>query len=142
MMSVNEKISKALKSATTHLENSIMALNKKDENSLMDNVWHLAAALEYALFMFSIIFQDESDKPEWKPNPKVKKVEVDSALATAQDLLKEADKHVADKNLREAYQKAYVARHYVLKVQGDFAKRKREAAKSKEATPPRESSSP
>lgn len=145
-MAINEKISRALNSAATYLENSIRALTKKDENSLMDNIWHLAAELEYALFMFSITFQEEKDKPKWRSNPRLKKVEVDSALVTVQDLLKEADERMKEKNLLEAYQKADVARHYVLKVQRDFARKKREALKAKEAkkkaTPPRKSSSP
>ena len=145
-MATNEKISKALKSAATYLENSIGALTKKDENSLMDSVWHLAAELEYALFMFSITFQEETAKPKWRSNPKLKKVEVDSALVTVQDLLKEVDKHMKEKNLLEAYKKADVARRYVLKVQRDFARKKREALKAREAkkkaTPPRKSSSP
>lgn len=144
-MATNEKISSALKSAATYLESSIRALTKKDECSLLDNVWHLAAELEYALFMFSITFQEEKDKPKWRSNPRLKKVEVDSALVTVQDLLKEADKHMNEENLLETYQKVDVARHYVLKAQGDFARKKREALKAKEAkkkATPRKSSSP
>jgi hypothetical protein len=145
-MATNEKISKALKSVATYLENSIRALAKRDENSLMDNVWHVAAELEYTLFLFSITFQEEADKPKWRSNPRLKKVEVDSALVTVQDLLKEVDKRMKEKNLLEAYKKANIARHYVLKVQRDFARKKREALKAEEAkkkaNPPRKSSSP
>jgi hypothetical protein len=144
-MAVNEKILMALKSVAPYLENSIRALAEKDENSLMDNVWHVAAELEYALFLFSITFEEEAEKPKWRSNPKLKKVEVDSALVTVQDLLKEVYKHMKEKNLLKAYKEANIARHYVLKVQRDFARKKREALKAKEAkkaNPPRKSSSP
>lgn len=130
-MAANEKISKALKSAMAYLENSMLALNKKDKNSLMDSVWHVAAELEYALFLFSITPQDNSDKSKWKLNPKLKKVEVGPALVAAQDLLDEAEKSMADGKLLDAYKSAYIARHYILNVQKDFAKKKRGAFKKK-----------
>ena len=145
-MATDEKISKGLKSAATYLENSIRALNKKDGNSLMDSVWHLAAELEYVLFMFSMALEDEKDKLKWRSNPRLKKVEVGSMLVVVPDLLKEVDKHMKEGNLLEAYKKTEVARRYVLEVQRDFARKKREALKAKEAkkkaTPPRKSSSP
>ena len=145
-MGANEKILLALKSAATYLENSIRALAKKDENSLTANVWHVAAELEYALFMFSIAFEEEADKLKLRSNPRLKKVEVDSALVTVQQLLKAVFKHMKEKNLLEAYKEANIARHYMLKVQRDFARKKREALKAKEAkkkaTPPRKFSSP
>lgn len=130
-MAANEKILKVLKSAMAYLENSMVALNKKDENSLVDSVWHVAAELEYALFLFSITLQDESDKSKWKPNPKLKKVEVGPALAAVQDLFNKAEKSMTKKKLLDAYKNAYIARHYMLKVQKDFAKKKREALKKK-----------
>jgi hypothetical protein len=145
-MATDEKISMALKSAATYLENSVRALNKKDGNSLMDSVWHLAAELEYALFMFSMALEEEKDKPKWRSNPRFKKVEVGSTLGMVQDLLKEVDKRMKERNLLEAYKKTEVARRYVLKVQRDFARKKREALKAKKAkkkaTPPRKPSSP
>jgi hypothetical protein len=144
-MAANEKILLALKSAATYLENSIRAFAKKDENYLMDNVWHVAAELEYTLFLFSIAFE-EADKLKLRSNPRLKKVELDSALVTVQKLLKEVFKHMKEKNLLEAYKEANMARHYMLKVQRDFARKKREALKAEEAkkkaNPPRKSSSP
>jgi len=53
-MAADEKILKALKSAITHLGNSMLTIDKKEDNSLADSVWHVAAELEYALFLFSI----------------------------------------------------------------------------------------
>ena len=131
-MATNEKISKALKSTITHLDNSMLIINKKKDDSLLeDSVWHVAAELEYALFLFSITVQNEIDKSKWKLNPKLKKVEVGPTLVTVQDLLNEAEKCMTSEKLSDAYKSAYIARHYVLKVQKDFAKKKREALKKK-----------
>jgi len=131
-MATNEKISKALKSAITHLDNSMLIINKKKDDSLLeDSVWHVAAELEYALFLFSITVQNEIDKSKWKLNPKLKKVEVGPTLVTVQDLLNEAEKCMTSEKLSDAYKSAYIARHYILKVQKDFAKKKREALKKK-----------
>jgi hypothetical protein len=148
-MATDQKISEALKSAATYLENSIRALDKKDGNSLMDSVWHLAAELEYALFMFSMALEEEKNKLKWRSNPRLKKAEVSSTLVAVQDLLKEVDKHMKERNLLEAYKKTDLARRYVLKVQRDFNRKKREAFKAKDArkakiktTPPRKPSSP
>ena len=131
-MATNEKISKALKSAITHLDNSVLIINKKKDDSLLeDSVWHVAAELEYALFLLSITVQNEIDKSKWKLNPKLKNVEVGPTLVTVQDLLNKAEKCMTSEKLSDAYKSAYIARHYVLKVQKDFAKKKREALKKK-----------
>ena len=130
-MAANKKISEALKSAITYLDNSIPAMDKKDENSLADSIWHVAAELEYVLFLFSITVKDEIDKSKWKLNPKLKKVELGPTLVTVQDLLNEAEKCMKNEKLLDAYKSAYIARHYILKVQKEFARKKREALKKK-----------
>ena len=130
-MTTNKKMLKSLKSAVNYLDNSMLAMDKKDDNLLADSVWHLAAELEYALFLFSITVQNEIDKSKWKLNTKLKKVEVGPTLVTVQDLLIEAEKCVKNKKLLDAYKSAYIARNYILKVQKDFAKKKREALKKK-----------
>jgi len=130
-MTANRKMLKALKSAITYLDSSMLAMDKKNDNLLMDSVWHAAAELEYALFLFSMTAQNEIDKSKWKLNPKLKKVEVGPTLVTVQDLLNEAEKCIENEKLLDAYKSAYIARNYMLKVQKDFAKKKREALKKK-----------
>lgn len=130
-MGTNEKILKALKFAITHLDNSMLAIDKKDENPLEDSIWHLAAELEYALFLFSIAVQDEIDTSKWKLNPKLKKAEVGPTLVTVQGLLNEAEKHLKNEKLLDGYKSASIARHHILKIQKDLAKKKREALKEK-----------
>jgi hypothetical protein len=130
-MTIDEKLSNALKSAAVYLENAILALNKKDENSFADSLWHVAAELEYALFLFSITFPNESNLLSWKRKPELKKIETGSMLAEVKNLLNEAERFVVDERLLDAYKSAYVAKHYVLKVQEDLAKKKREMLKKK-----------
>jgi len=130
-MTANEKILTALKSTITYLDNSMLAVGKKDENQLEYSVWHVAAELEYALFLFSITVQDEIDTSKWKLNPKLKKVEVGPTLVTVQDLLNEAEESLRGEKLLDAYKNISIARHYILKIQKDFTKKKREALKKK-----------
>jgi hypothetical protein len=130
-MAANKKILKALKSAITYLDDSMPAMDKKDENSLADSIWHVAAELEYVLFLFSMAVKDEVDKSKWKLNPKLKKVELGQTLVIVQDLLVEAEECMGNEKLLDAYKSAHVARHYILKVQKEFARKKREALKKK-----------
>lgn len=130
-MTVNEKLSKSLDAVTVYLRDSLQALDKKDENSFANSLWHAAAELEYALFMFSMKFQDEGIASKWKPNPELKKAETAELMAEAQSLLTEAEESVGNEKLLEAYRSAYVARHYLLRVQEDLAKKKRQALKKK-----------
>lgn len=130
-MGTNEKIPKALKSAAEYLENSIAALARKEESAFADNLWHVAAELEYATFLFSIGFGDESDPSRWKPKPEPRKIEAAPVLMKVQHLLEEAERHFEDGRLQEAYENAYVARHYTLGIQDDVAKKKREALRKK-----------
>lgn len=130
-MTTNKKMLKSLKSAIAYLDSSMLAMDKKDDNLLTDSVWHAAAELEYALFLFSMTAQNEIDKSKWKLNTKLKKVEVGPTLVTVQDLLNEAEKCAKNEKLLDAYKSAYIARNYMLKVQKDFAKKKREAPKKK-----------
>ena len=129
-MTVNEKILMGLKSAITHLENSMMALKKKDEKAFADGLWHVAAELEYTLFLFSITFQNEIDQSRWKPNTKLE-IETGSMLMDVQNLLNEAEKFVANEKLLDAYKSTYIARHYILRVQEDLARKKQKMLKKK-----------
>lgn len=130
-MVTDEEILKALRSAITYLDNSLVVAGKKDEDLLENSVWHVAAELEYTLFLFSVIVQDEIERSKWKLNPKLKKIDVYPALLKVQDLLNRAEKSAGNK-LLDAYENTYKARNYVLKIQKDFAKKKREAFREKE----------
>ncbi|MEM2994805.1 MAG: hypothetical protein QXI91_02150 [Candidatus Bathyarchaeia archaeon] len=125
-MAANEKVLKALKTAANYLEKSILAFNQKDEASLSNGLWHVAAELEYALFLFSITFQNEN-AVLWKSNPE--RTDINPTLEEVQALLSEAEKLVVDGRLLESYKNVYVARNYVRKVQEILAKKLREKPK-------------
>jgi len=133
-MTANEKIQKAVDGASACLKESIAELSKKNEESFADRVWHVGAELEYALFLYSMMFPDESTFSKRKPNPELKNVETATILNDCQELLDDAGKQLAKGKLKESYKTAYTARNYILKVQEDIAKKKREALKQKEKT--------
>jgi hypothetical protein len=108
------------------LENSAFAFDKKDEGLLADSIWHVAAELEYVLFLLSIKTQNEIDELKPKSNLESKKADVDSALVDVKNLLNEAEKFVLSGRLQDAYKSVYAARHCILKIREDLAKKKRE----------------
>jgi len=128
-MIINEKILMVLKSAITYVETSMLALNKKDDNSFANGIWHVAAELEYLLFLFSITYKNESDTSIWNRNIELKKIETYPMLIEVQNLLNEAEKFVVNEKFQYAYKNVYIARHYILRVQQDITKKKRGALK-------------
>jgi hypothetical protein len=127
----NDKILRALESATSYLKKSISALKSGNENSFTEHFWHVAAELEYALFMFSLIFKEEIDKSKWKPNPEMKRDNVNDVLAEVRSLLDNAKKFLASGKVLNAYKSVYVARHCVFAVEENLAKKKRERLKAR-----------
>lgn len=127
----NDKILKALESANKYLEKSISALSSRDEKSFTEHFWQVAAELEYALFMFSIIFQEENvDKSKWTPNPDIKKG-IRYVLAEVRSLLNGAKKFLVNGKFLDAYKGVYAARYCVFVVEEYLAKEKRERLKAK-----------
>ena len=63
--------------------------------------------------------------------PKLKKSELGPILVTVQDLLNDTEKCMKNEKLLDAYKNAYIARHFMLKVQKEFSRKKREALKKK-----------
>jgi hypothetical protein len=130
-MASNDKILKALESATSYLEKSISALDSRDNNSFAEHLWHVAAELEYALFIFSLILPEENiDKSKWKPNPDVKKSDVNVVLAEIRGLLDDAKSLLASGKILDAYKGVYAARHCVFAVEENLARKKREHSKA------------
>lgn len=120
----HENILEAIKSAMAQLENSVEALVKKDETKVVYFTWRAASDLEYALFLFSLMHQDETDSSSWKLNPQSKQVEIGPLLASAQDLLKEAKNSFETNDIYEAYKKTWMARGHLLRLH-DFLEKKR-----------------
>lgn len=122
-MTLTEKVLKALESAEGHLENSLSASNK-DEKNFMDGIWHVAAELEYALFLFSLMSDSKYDVAKLNLNPESKKIGADEIAAKVMELLRESKRALISKDLINAYKYAYIARQYVFKIQEDFTKKK------------------
>jgi len=114
-MEKQKSITEALRSATSHLENSIKALMNKDENRVIVSVWKAAADLEYTNFLFSIT-RDKPRNSSWKLDVRSKQVEIGTLLMSAQNLIKKAKNDLDADGYLEAYKKTWMARGYLLKV--------------------------
>ena len=124
-----ENIFKAITSAIAHLEDSMEALVKKDEKKVAHFAWRAASDLEYALFLFSLMHQDETESSSWKLNPKSKQIEIEPLLISAQDLLKEAKNSFEADELHEAHKKTWMARGQLLRVHDLLEKKLRKDEK-------------
>ena len=127
-----ERIPKAITSSIAHLEDSMEALTRNDEKKLTSHVWHAASDLEYAIFLFSLMNQDETKSPSWKLNPPPKQLEIEPLLISAQDLLKEAKDSFEAEELHEAHKKTWMARGYLLKVSDILQKAQKKSESKKE----------
>lgn len=119
-----EKLTRAITSAMGCLEDSMKAVSQgnDDVNSL---IWRAAADLEYALFLFSIMHQDESESSSWKQGLHSKEVEIESVLKSAMDMLQKAESSIKTGELRDAHKKTWMARGYLLRLQEFFEKRRK-----------------
>ncbi len=122
-MAINEKLFKALESATHYLKEVISTLNV-DFKDFEYAVWHLAADLEYALLLFSLLL-GEHDASSWRPNS-VGNMDLSKTIDSIRDLLDRSIKALAVGNKLDAYKFAYMARHHVFIIQEDISKRKKQ----------------
>jgi len=113
---INNKITEAITSAISRLEDSMKALMEKDEQGVVGSVWEAAAELEYALFLFSLTQQEEAERSSWKLNLLSKQVEVGLTSVFAQDLLIEAKSCIGIGELGIAHKKTWMARGCLLEV--------------------------
>ena len=125
-----ENILKAITSAIAYLENSMDALAKKDEKKVTNFVWRAASDLEYALFLFSLIHQDETESSSWKLDPHSKQIEIEPLLTSAQNLLKQAKESFEADDLHEAHKKTWIAQGHLLRIQEFFEKMWRKGEKT------------
>lgn len=121
-----ENILKAITSAMAHLEDSMEALVRKDEKRVGYFSWRAASDLEYALFLFSLMHQDETKSSSWKLSPHPKQLEIKPLITAAQDLLKEAENNFEKGRLLEAHKKTWMARGHLLRLHDFLEKKRRE----------------
>ena len=124
-----EKIKDALNSALTHLDNSMQALAKdNDEKAVINSLWLASSETEYALFLFSLMHPEKLESSPWKQSSQPKQViEVGPALASAKSLLKEAKDNIEAGTTERAYEETWTARNLLLKVQELFEKKRKSA---------------
>ena len=121
-MTLETKITKAVLSAIKHLENSRRSVTEDNENLLANQVWKASAEVEYALFLFSILRQNEQSH-SWKVDLKSKEFEVAAVITSTQELLQKAKTSFENGDLLEAHKKIWMARGYLLKVQNILEKK-------------------
>jgi len=125
-----EKITVAINSATSHLEDSMRALakNNNDEKAVVNSLWLASSEIEYALFLFSLTHPDELESSSWKHSSQPKQVvEARPAMVSAQELLEEAKNNIEAGATAKAYEEAWTARNLLLKVQELFEKKRKSA---------------
>ena len=104
------------------------ALETEEEASAMNDVWQTAADLEYALFLFSIMQQDEAQRSSWKLRLPSKNDEIKPLLVAAKAALDTAEQEIKKQNLLEAHKRTWEARGYLLRIH-DFFEKKRKSGK-------------
>jgi len=128
-----EKISNAVNLALKYLAESVKnASNTGKEGSTEHKVWCASSELEYALLLFSLMYENSEIRSSWKTglNPK-KEIGNRQALVEAQKALKEAKKHLRSNEWKEAYKATWTARNYIFRVQKNLEKERKEKLKAK-----------
>jgi len=123
-----KKTLKAVASALEYLEDAVDAQAKGDEDKVIQLTWRAASDLEYGLFLFALKSLEETRSSSWKL-PASKQPEIESLLASAQDLLKEAANSLEADNQKEAYKKMWIVRGQLLRIH-DFFEKKGEKLRS------------
>jgi len=124
-MSLQGKITNALLSAMKHLEDSKKSITENNENKLSNHVWRASAELEYALFLFSILRQNEHQSHPWKAELESKQLEAPPVIASTQELLQKAKVSFESGDLLEAHKNTWIARGYLMKVQEVLEKKRK-----------------
>ncbi|MCK4884668.1 hypothetical protein KAS24_01235 [Candidatus Bathyarchaeota archaeon] len=117
-----QKISKTVTSALAYLKDAIDPQAKGNEKKVMQLTWRAASDLEYGLFLFALKSLEETRSSSWKL-PASKQPEIESLLASAQDLLKEAANSLEADNHKEAYKKMWIVRGQLLRIHDFFEKK-------------------
>ncbi len=119
-----QKILSAIKSAIGHLENS-MKFSNKDEKEPFNMVWRASSDVEYCLFLLSLLHPNKAESFSLKRKSSSKQMEIQPALTSALNMLKEAKSSVENDDLAKAHEKTWQARGYLFKVQGIFEKKRK-----------------
>ena len=131
-MKVKNKITKALILALSFVNESIIAVDKEDYKMLADNIWHLAAELEYALFLLTVSIEREHDISSWTPGPNIQSRELKPTLDQTKDLITKITRQMSDNELLDAYENTFRARKNVLRVQKYLERKNKRPLRNRE----------
>jgi hypothetical protein len=120
-----EKILSAIASAIGHLENSMKMFSEKKEEEIFNMVWRASSDVEYCLFLLSLLHSNEAVSFYSKHKSSSKQMEIQPALTSALNMLKEAKSNIDSNNLVNAHEKTWQARGYLFKVQEVFQKKRK-----------------
>jgi hypothetical protein len=125
-----DKINTALSTTLKHLTDSLKALSEGKSKALSDSMWSALLESEYAVFVLSLTQGEEAENAPWKKtSAATQKVELEPALTSAMELLKNAKKELKSSRLENAYEKAWKARNLILDTQGLADEKRRETKK-------------
>ena len=120
-----EKILSAITSAIGHLENSMKLFSNKKEEETSNMVWRASSDVEYCLFLLSLLHSNEAESLSLKHKSSSKQMEIQPALTSALNMLKEAKSSVKNDDLAKAHEKTWKARSYLFEVQKIFEKKRK-----------------
>jgi hypothetical protein len=124
-MAYDKEIVQSLNSSMSYVKESFRISGTAPLREFDVCVWHAAAELEYALLLFSLKIQDENVTKGWKPNRSRRKDDAANMLKAAQEVLSRSQESVCAEEWLKAYRDAFAARHLLLWVQKDLAKKRR-----------------
>ena len=113
------KTKSALSAALKHLEDALNTLSKNGaEEPMSDLLWSASAAVEYALFLLSLILGDKAENAPWKNTFSSKsRTELKPVLTTAFELLNEAKTDLESHGAETSYEESWKARNLLMRAQ-------------------------
>jgi len=125
-----DKIRASLSAAVKYLEDSMMTLSSSIETAGSDSLWSASAEAEYAVFLLSLTQGDRAESAPWKHGSSSKQpIELEPALTSALELLKDAVANVEAGNLEKAYEETWTARNLLQRAQEMLEKKRKESKK-------------
>ena len=88
-------------------------------------VWQASSDVEYCLFLLSLLHSNKAESFSLKHKSSSKQMEIQPALTSALNMLKEAKSSVENDDLAKTHEKTWQARSFLFKVQEIFEKKRK-----------------
>jgi hypothetical protein len=115
-----EKIIKAVNSALAYLNYAVNSKTKDSKENVYMLTWKASSDLEYALFLFSLIFINEKAKASWKLLSR--QPDINSTIISSRNTLKEVIENLNEDNFDEAFKKTWITKGQLLRINDFFEK--------------------